>query len=198
MRAVISPCTRFRRSYGCMKNMGSIINSHNKKILKDEPKLQLGGCNCRVKDTCPLQGHCLSECVLYQASLKSNIQNYGEKVYKGISQHAFKFRYNNHNKAFNNIKYKNDCELSKEVWKIKEMGGNFRVEWKIIKQVRDYNPAIKRCALCLAEKLSILDHEGHNLLNKRSEIISKCRHRNKHMLSYKTSNIILEDEDNTA
>ena len=182
-------------SYGCMKNMGSIINSHNKKVLEHEPKLQLGGCNCRVKDACPLHGHCLSEGVLYQGSLTSTIPNYGEKVYKGISQHAFKSRYNNHNKAFNNIRYKNDCELSKEVWEIKKMGGNFRVEWKIIKQVKDYNPATKRCALCLAEKLSILEHEGNNLLNKRSEIISKCRHRNKHMLR-KTSNNDIPGEDN--
>ena len=79
---------------------------------------------------------------------------------------------------------------------MKEIGGAFRIKWEIIKQVRDYNPATKHGALCLAEKLSILDHEGHNLLNKRSEIISKCRHRNKHMLGYKTSNVILQDEDN--
>ena len=65
---------------------------------------------------------------------------------------------------------------------------------KIIKQVKDYNPATKRCALCLAEKLSILEHEGNNLLNKRSEIISKCRHRNKHML-YETSNNDIPGED---
>ena len=171
-----------------MQNLGSIINSHNKKILEDKPKLQLGGCNCRVKNNCPLDGHCLSEGVLYQGKLTTNIPNYGEKVYNGISQHPFKLRYNNHNKAFNNIRYKNDCELSKEVWKIKEMGGTHKIEWKILKQVKDYNPATKRCGLCLAEKLSILKYKENNLLNKHSETISKCRNRNKYMLGYKASN----------
>ena len=175
-------------SYGCMQNLGSMINSHNKKILEDSPKLELGGCNCRVKNNCPLDGHCLSKGVLYQGKLSTSITNYDNKVYHGISQHPFKLRYNNHNKAFNNIRYKNDCELSKEAWKIKEMGGIYSIEWKILKQVKDYNPATKRCGLCLAEKLSILEHKGNNLLNRRSEIISKCRHRNKYMLDYKLGN----------
>ena len=36
--------------------------------------------------------------------------------------------------------------------------------------------------LCLNEKLEILEYEGDNILNKRSELVSKCRHRNKFML----------------
>ena len=36
--------------------------------------------------------------------------------------------------------------------------------------------------LCLTEKLEILDDPDKNLLNKRSEIISQCRHKNKYRL----------------
>ena len=105
-----------------MKNLGSIINAHNKKVLEEKPAYQLGECNCRVKTDCPLKGHCLTSNVLYEATIKANIPNYQEKLYKGVSGTVFKTRFNNHEKAFNHVKYKNDCELSKEVWKIKDQG----------------------------------------------------------------------------
>ena len=175
-------------SYACMRNLGSIINAHNKKILEDKPAHQLGECNCRVKNNCPLKGHCLTNNVLYEATINANTTNYREKVYKGVTCPVFKSRFKNHEKAFNHVKYKNDCELSKEVWKIKDVGGNYNINWRVIKQYRDYNPASKKCALCLNEKLEILIYDGDNQLNKRSEIISTCRHRRKYMLVHATSN----------
>ena len=36
---------------------------------------------------------------------------------------------------------------------------------------------------CLNEKLAIALHKEDNMLNKRSEIISKCRHKNKYILA---------------
>ena len=170
-------------SYGCMRNLESIVNSHNKKILENKRKLQLGQCNCRVKDNCPLQGHCLTDNLLYKASLSANLPNYGTKVYKGISHHPFKLQYNNHKKAFNIEKYKNDCELSKEVWRIKDKGGTFEIKWEILQQLNSYSPTSKRCALCMAEKLSIIQHEGDNLLNKRTEIVAPCKHKWKYKLA---------------
>jgi hypothetical protein len=43
-------------SYSCMRNIGSIISSHNKNILNPKPKSF--GCNCRIKAECPLNGAC--------------------------------------------------------------------------------------------------------------------------------------------
>ena len=175
-------------SYGCMPNLGSIINAHNKKILADTPNLELGGCNCQSKNNCPLNGHCLTKNLLYEATISSDIPNYNEKIYKGITRPEFKARHGNHEKSFNNIIYKNDTELSKEVWNLKNKGKTYNVKWNIIKQFPDYNPATKRCALCTYEKLHILEHKDNNLLNKRSEIISKCRHQNRHKLKSRKSN----------
>ena len=42
-----------------------------------------------------------------------------------------------------------------------------------------YQPAAKSCNLFLAEKLAILQSNPATALNKRSELNSKCRHRNK-------------------
>ena len=134
---------------------------------------------------------------MYKAEVSTDIHNYGEKVYKGSTEPIFKSRYGNHKKAFNNVRYKNDTELSKEVWKVKERNANYSVKWSVIKQYPAYNQNTKRCILCLNEKLAILEDDGENLLNKRSEIISKCRHQNKYKLHNLTSRRLIATEDIT-
>ena len=102
---------------------------------------------------------------------------------KGVTEPEWKKRLGNHKKSFEDKKYSDDTELSKEVWRIKKKRRNFSVKWRILKQHRAYDPVSRRCVLCLKEKLAILEHDGANLLNKRSEIIGTCRHRRKYMLS---------------
>ena len=169
-------------SYGCMPNVSAAIAAHNKAILSSSAPLEQGGCNC-TQNECPLSGNCLTPNVLYEATLTTNIENYGEKLYKGITATTFKERYGNHLKSFNHEKYEKETELSKEVWRIKRQNKEFRIQWRIIKQYRPYNPLTKRCTLCLKEKIAILDHNGENQLNKRSEVIGACRHRQKYMLA---------------
>jgi hypothetical protein len=171
-------------SYGCMPNMASVINGHNKKILEESKPLERGGCNCqrRYAGNCPLGGECLSKNVLYEAQVSSTEQNYTDTVYKGITEPPFKSRLGNHTKDFNHRKHSKNTSLSKEVWKIKDRGFQPAITWRIIKQHPSYSPSAKRCLLCLHEKLEILEHDGNNILNKRSELVSKCRHRNKFML----------------
>ena len=171
-------------SYGCMPNVGSIISSHNKSVLEDKKTLERGTCNCRQQNrmNCPLNGECLTGCIMYEGNVSSSEENYTSKDYIGITEPAFKSRFGNHQKDFNNEVYKNSTELSKEVWKIKERGFVPNVTWKIIRQLPSYNPAAKKCMLCIGEKVEILLRDNENLLNKRSELVSKCRHKNKYML----------------
>ena len=75
-----------------------------------------------------------------------------------------------------------DSELSKEVWGLKAKKLNYAIKWRVIKQYPTYNQCSMRCSLCQNEKLAILEHADENLLNKRSEIVSKCRHQNKYLL----------------
>ena len=51
---------------------------------------------------------------------------------------------------------------------------------EIIKKYVLYSPKTKRCLLCLDEKLEIAAYKEQNLLNKRNEIVSKCRHQLKY------------------
>ena len=57
---------------------------------------------------------------------------------------------------------------------------NPQISWKIKGIYKSYNPTSKPCNLCLTEKLEILDDPDKSLLNKRSEIISQCRDKNKY------------------
>ena len=43
-------------SYSCMNNVQQIINSHNKTILTSAAENNSKLCNCREKNSCPLNG----------------------------------------------------------------------------------------------------------------------------------------------
>ena len=53
------------------------------------------------------------------------------------------------------------------------------INWSMIMPGNAYNNGSKRCNICLKEKLCIIKAHNPNLLNKRGELISKCRHKNK-------------------
>ena len=79
--------------------------------------------------------------------------------------------------------------LSKYIWELKETSNSSpTLVWPIAKKVRPYSNISKRCLLCLHEKLQIINYpQPDESLNKRSELISKCRHANKFLLrNYKT------------
>ena len=61
-------------SYRTMPNLGHIIASHNSKMIgKGEAALNIKKCSCPRKDkpTCPLDGECLAENIIYQAKIKA-------------------------------------------------------------------------------------------------------------------------------
>ena len=56
---------------------------------------------------------------------------------------------------------------------------NTSYHMEIVRRCSPYNPNPKRCYICLNEKMEIATYRGNNLLNKKKELISKCRHQNK-------------------
>ena len=82
------------------------------------------------------------------------------------------------------FQYKKETELSKYIWRRKYKKINYTIRWKIFRNSTGYNKISKSCNLCLSEKLEICKFRDKNaLLNKRNELISKCRHENKHLLA---------------
>ena len=114
--------------------------------------------------------------------LKSKQQNYKDKKYFGIAEESLKGCLYNYNLSFRNEFYKNNTELSKELWQIKMKNYTPKIMWRIIRKCPPFNYNSRKCYLCLNEKLEIALYEGENLLNKKTELISKCCHQNKFML----------------
>ena len=102
-------------SYSCIPNMKSIIESHNKTVLSiftSTPATEhVKECNCRKKEQCPLEGQCLANNIVYQATVTSNTTT---ETYVGLATN-FKKRYRNHTTSFRHHKKKNEIELSKYI-----------------------------------------------------------------------------------
>ena len=109
--------------------------------------------------------------------------NQEKKAYIGVTANTFKERYRNHVKSFKNRKYANETELSKFVWKLKSANRNFTTKWSILKQIPPCKTGTTKCNLCREEKLIIMKGRKKNLLNSRSELLTKCRHVTKHHLT---------------
>jgi hypothetical protein len=169
-------------SYSCLPNIASSIQAHNKKILSDKQPVAAAKCNCRNKDACPLGGKCLERSIVYCGNVVSSDQDDGAN-YIGVTENTFKDRNYKHRNSFKYENKINSTELSKHVWELKRKGiANPVINWSIIDHANSYVNGSKKCNLCLTEKYHII-MSPLNLLNKRSELVSKCRHENKHYLS---------------
>jgi len=133
-----------------MSNIKQLIDGHNKAILKNtktaQPRQDEGKkCNCRKKEECPLDGECLVSEFVYQATV--NTQDTKE-IYIGLTANQSKARYRNHQMSFRHERRRNETELSKHLWKLKEENKDFTVTWKILAKAKPYTNLTKRCNLC--------------------------------------------------
>ena len=78
--------------------------------------------------------------------------------------------------------FKNNTELSKELWQIKMKNYTPKITWRIIRKCLPYNYNSRKGYLCLNEKLERPLYERENLLNTKMRPISKRRRQNKFML----------------
>ena len=134
-----------------------------------------------------MNGLSLTSGIWYQATIECSDSKYKQKRYKRICGTTIKRGYANHKKSFNLTNSKNDTTLSIEYWTLKQKQQAPRLTWEIKGQYKAYNPTLKKCNLCLNEKLAIIDDPDKNVLNERSEVISQYRCRNKFKLVNLTS-----------
>ena len=84
-----------------------------------------------------------------------------------------------------NIRTQQNFQKRFGTWKDKQYTPS--ITWKILRTCGEFNRASMKCNLCHAEKLEIAMCANDNILNKRSELESKCRHVNKYKLFQKDS-----------
>ena len=105
-------------SYRTAPNLQQILSGHNKKVLskntdKPQPKL----CSCPKGTTCPLEAKCLSENLIYQATVTETTSDNKQVIekYIGLSAPPFKKRLGNHLKSFKNKKHSTEATLSTHI-----------------------------------------------------------------------------------
>ena len=96
----------------------------------------------------------------------------------GLSSNSFKDRVTKHRKSFRDRGYHKNT-LSKHIWKLKDDGIAFNVDWKIVDQAQPYSPATKICNLCVRETFFIMYHRNLASLNKKDEFFGYCLHKSK-------------------
>ena len=162
-----------------MKSVGSIISSHGRHILK--PNQESFGCNCRDKSDCPLNNECLTPDIVYEAQIADNA-NDDQKRCLGASETPCGEVFGGHKRDFKHKRCEKCTELSKYVWSLQSQGIIPNIRWRIVKKVYSVVSS-NYCKLCLTEKFYIIESlDDKNLLNTKSELVSKCRHQNKLLL----------------
>ena len=130
---------------------------------------------------CPLNGECLKQGLIYQATVIRKDNNKKE-TYIGLTDNTFKTRYNGHTCSFRNNSKRNATTLSQYIWTLKDNNIEYDLNWKIIDRGKSYTTSNKTCNLCIKEKYYIICKPAMATLNVRNELSSECRHRKKHLL----------------
>ena len=111
--------------------------------------------------------------IVYRAvtNSKTDLHKY---YYYGISDTQFKERYENHKTSFRYRSHLTASDLSMYYWKLVDNGAVPAIKFSIAKGVKG-NTFINNCNFCPSEKAFIIRNlDDLNMLNKRSEFISKC------------------------
>ena len=126
-----------------MRNMTSILKSHNKKIVAENEKQYQ--CNCRNRDECPLENKYLTPQIMYETHVIT--LNTSRNFSVALSDTPFQEHYSNHKRDFTNRHYVKSIELSKYIWNLQESGKEFTIHWENLSHIKGMT---KRgyCSLC--------------------------------------------------
>ena len=110
-------------SYSCLPNVKQTISNNNHRLLQlnrmKESTQDSKLCNCRQKSSCPLDGKCLTKCVVYKATVTETTSK-NQETYIGLTENEFKTRFNLHKSSFKLEHKRTSTTLSDHVWKLKK------------------------------------------------------------------------------
>ena len=166
--------------------MSQIIKRHKKKRLFRKKHKTLSSVTVELRQ---INGDCRNESLIYKCTATTcNLK----KVYLGLNDEEFqKQRYYDRVKSFKNDIYANSTTILIYLWQIKKKGKKITpiLTWEVLQTAKAYSNITRRCSLCLHEKLAIITYlYPDELLNRRSELVTKCRHENNFQLKNFNSN----------
>ena len=148
----------------------------------NEQQAQQPGCNCQGgTDTCPVQGKCQTDSVVYRATV-TEVNSGQVETYTGVTGNTFKQRLGGHRSDINLRKNRHKSALAGHIWTLKDEGKNYDLAWNLVERAPAFNPTTRKCRVCLKEKKQRLYNRNGSSLNKRNEIFNTCRHRKQKLL----------------
>ena len=95
-------------SYSCLPNVKQTISNNKHRLLqlyrmKESTRVSKLS-NCRQKNSCPLDGKCLTKCIVYKATVTEPTSN-NQETYIGFTGNECKTRFNLHKSSFK-LEYK--------------------------------------------------------------------------------------------
>ena len=99
------------------------------------------------------------------------------KTLQRLHKNAFRLSWQADKSNFRLAAYRKETSLSGYVWKLQDAGTEYSLTWKIIDRVQKSSISSKNCNLCATEKLRILEMDDDSRINKFSELLSRCRHK---------------------
>ena len=107
------------------------LSEHIDDTAKNTHTKDTKTCSCRQKNTCPLNGNCLSPSLIYQATVTCK-DNSTTETYMGRTENDFKTRFRNHTASFRHTKHGNPTKLNKHIWTLKENNIDHFILWHIL------------------------------------------------------------------
>ena len=129
-----------------------------------------------------MEGNCQVNNVVYKCDVTRPLS---KEVYLGLAEGEWKSSFYNHKLSFKHKRYYNKTTVSSYMWRFKSVSSEIPdLKWSVLRCVPPYSNISKKCLLCLYGKLEIVTYQNQKeLLNKRSELLCKCRHANKYLLN---------------
>ena len=179
--------------YSCLTNVKQTIFNNNHRLLQlhrmKESTQDSKLCNCRQKNSCPLDGKCLTKCIVHKATVTTSNN---QETYIRPRENEFKMRFNLHKSSFKLEHKRTSTTLCDHLWKLKNKNIHFNMKWKVVKKVNPFARSDKVCRICLQEKLSNL-RSAPSLNKKKNEIFGHCMHTKRFLLNH--NNILMSTDE---
>ena len=100
----------------------------------EKQPLKQPGCNCQAGPAaCPVQGKCLTESVVYRATVTETASG-NREMYTGMTGNTFKALWNGHNSDMRLTSGRRKTKLSTHAWSLKDSNTDFDVDWYFIER----------------------------------------------------------------
>ena len=128
-------------------NNHHLLQLHRMKESTQDSKL----CNCRQKNSCPLDCKCLTKCFVYKTTVTETTLN-NQETYIRLTANKFKTRFNLLRSSFKLEHKRTSTTFSEHVLTLKNKIISFNIKWEVLKKMKPFAPSDKVCKLCLQEK----------------------------------------------